>query len=224
MRTKTVILVEDDSGWQDTLQAVLASTEEFHLAAMCGSVAEARWAFKKDKVDLAIVDLGLPDGSGVEVVGFARQQAAAKEVLVATVSHDERNVFDAICAGASGYILKDQPWDNLREAVVQAAAGDCPMSPRIARLALKLIRSQPPAPQPRCSLRLQPDEICSYNLTEREVEVLQLIAKGCTHVEISRMIGLTSHTVRSYIKTIYRKLDVNSRGEAVYEAMRSGLV
>lgn len=161
--------------------------------------------------DIALIDLGLPDGSGVELIDFIQRLYPATLCIVASIYDDDGHVFPALRAGARGYLLKDQPVASLVEALNGIAAGEPPLSPAIARRMLSFFHPAEPSP----------DEIA---LTARETEVLGLIAKGMTRAETARLLGISQHTVSGYVKELYRKLNVSSRAEAALRARDMGLV
>lgn len=178
-----------------------------------GSLAEARAQLAAGlEADIALVDLGLPDGSGVEFIEALKRVRPNVLAVVASIYDDDAHVFPALRAGAGGYLLKDQPIHILVQALQGIAGGQPPLSPAIARRMLGFFQ---PAEPVRPELP---------QLTEREIEVLRLIAKGMTQSECARLLGLSAHTVIGYVKDIYRKLDVCSRAEAALVARDLGLV
>jgi DNA-binding NarL/FixJ family response regulator len=165
---------------------------------------------------LALIDLGLPDGSGVQLIEALQQRGAQTLCIVATVFDDDAHLFPALRAGAQGYVLKDQARESLADMLRGIAAGQPPLSPSVARRLLRHFQPMPAAPTPSKSAELQ--------LTPRETDVLRLTAKGLTLNEVAEALALSRHTVSGYLKDIYRKLSVNSRAEAALEAARRGLV
>lgn len=178
---------------------------------MCWSLAEALSLAGEDSYDLALVDLGLPDGNGCELIHFLRQHSPNTEVMVLTIFGDESNVLNAIRAGARGYLLKDTPFEKIEEAIANQIAGGAPMSAAVAAHVLNQIQSVAQTP-------------LNNPLTQRENEVLVLLAKGLKTSEIGSTMGISHYTVNDHIKAIYRKLEVNSRCEAVFEANQQGLL
>jgi DNA-binding NarL/FixJ family response regulator len=161
---------------------------------------------------LALVDLGLPDGSGVQLIEALARRGAATMCVVATVFDDDAHLFPALRAGARGYVLKDQRPEDLAELLRGIAAGQPPLSASIARRLLSHFQA-PPGPTAN-----------EASLTARETEVLRLVAKGCTLAEVAAALSLSRHTVSGYLKDVYRKLAIGSRAEAAVEAARRGLV
>lgn len=203
-----LLIVEDDPS---TLQWLSASVGRVPglSASGCASVGEARDWLDGHRPDFVLTDLGLPDGSGTEVIRHALQRHPHCEVLVISIFGDEAHVVAALEAGASGYLLKDSGLDQLGEHLRHLRDGGSPLSPQIARTLIR--RQRRPAPG------VQAPALGEFALTERELEVLTFIAKGFSYQEGADMLGVSTNTVRTYVKRIYQKLSVNSRSEAVYE-------
>ncbi len=161
---------------------------------------------------LALIDLGLPDGNGTQLIEALRSRGADTLCIVSTVFDDDAHLFPALRAGAQGYVLKDRDRDALAGMLQGIAAGQPPLSPSIARRLLRHFQPTPVAPEDEAPL------------TPRETEVLRLTAKGLTLQEVADALGLSRHTVSGYLKDIYRKLSVGTRAEAALEAARRGLV
>jgi DNA-binding NarL/FixJ family response regulator len=166
------------------------------------------------KFDLALVDLGLPDGSGVDVVVKLRDVQPDAQSVVVTIHDDDDHLFPALQAGAFGYILKEQPREMITEQLQRISQGEPPLSPSIARRVMAHFAAQ---------ARPQKAMMPHVSLTDRESEVLLRVAKGYTLPEIGVQLGLSRHTIADYVKQIYRKLNVSSRAEAALEAQRLGL-
>lgn len=167
------------------------------------------------KFDLALIDLGLPDGTGVDVVAALRDQQPDAQSVVVTIHDDDDHLFPALQAGAFGYVLKEQARELIAEQLRRMSAGEPPLSPSIARKVISYFAAQA-KPHPR-------DNIPHVALTDRENEVLLRVAKGFTLPEIGVQLNLSRHTIADYVKQIYRKLNVSSRAEAALEAQRLGL-
>ncbi len=182
-------------------------------------VDQALACVAQQNFDLALVDLGLPDGSGLDVVGALRHHQPKSLPVVVTIYDDDEHLFPALQAGAFGYLLKEQPQQELVAQLLRMAQGEPPLSPPIARRVLSHFATSPQRRQ--TLMRSVEDEV---KLTDRETEVLQRVAKGYTLPEIAQQFGLSRHTIADYIKQIYRKLNVSSRAEAALEAARRGLV
>jgi DNA-binding NarL/FixJ family response regulator len=214
--THTVLLVEDDDNTRARLAEVIAAHPQLVLQAAVGSCTDARRELDRARPDVLLTDLGLPDGDGIELVRELRQRRYATAAMVVTVFGDEKHVVTAIEAGALGYLLKDGPPDYIGGSILEMLAGGSPISPPIARYLLK--RLHPPDADGAA------DDAGMPRLSGREREVLELIVKGFSYAEIARLIGVSAHTVTTHVRGIYAKLEVHSRGEAVYEALQLGLV
>lgn len=228
-----VLIVEDDSQTREFFADSVSRCEQLALVGSLGSVAEAR-AWLQDAghgVDVLLVDLGLPDGSGLEVIRYARQLYPQCEPLVISMFGDEDNVLASIEAGALGYIHKDSTPENVADSIVEMKLGASPISPMIARrvlskyLSLHATRSPEPAAAPAresAPAGIQPP--VQVVLSGKEQEVLELIARGFSYAETARLQSVSVHTVRSHIKSLYGKLAVHSKNEAVFEAAKMGLL
>jgi len=187
-----------------------------------GDLASARRQLARQAPDVLLTDLGLPDGSGIELIRETAAQRPETDVMVITVFGDEDHVLASIEAGATGYILKDSLPDEFLALITQLRAGGSPISPLIARQLLKRFKG-PPAAAVHSSLGT-PEGGLEAGLSARESEVLALIAKGFNFAEIARLLTVSPHTITAHVKKIYQKLAVHSRGEAVYEATKMGLL
>ena len=174
---------------------------------------------ERENFDLALIDLGLPDGSGIDVVSALHHRQPTALPVVVTIYDDDEHLFPALQAGAFGYLLKEQPREALVAQLLRMTQGEPPLSPPIARRVLAYFAG---AAQKRQEMLRQLDK--DAGLTDRETEVLQRVAKGYTLPEVAQQLGLSRHTVATHIRQIYRKLDVSSRAEATLEAARRGLV
>ena len=207
-----VAIVEDDPVTREHLGSAIARHSGLQLIASASSFGEARALLQREVPDVLLVDLGLPDGDGIDLI--RESSAAGAECIVITVFGDERHVVAALEAGAGGYLLKDASLDDIAGAVLRLLQGEAPISPKIARYLVRRFQ-QPPAGRSATS---------TTGLTERELEVLNAIAKGYSYAEIAHSLAMSPHTVATHVKHIYRKLAVSSRGEAVFEAAHLGLV
>lgn len=222
-----VLVIEDDPQMRDFFAASVQRNAELALAGCAGTLAEAR-AWLDDPthaVDVLLVDLGLPDGSGLDAIRHALQRRPGCEALVISMFGDDDNVLASIEAGALGYIHKDSTPDDIACTILEMKAGASPISPMIARRVLSRFASlregraavaAPPPPEPLAGTRPA--------LSNREQEVLELIARGFSYSDIARLQSVSVHTVQTHIKNLYRKLAVRSRGEAVFEATQLGLL
>lgn len=213
--TIRVAVVEDDAGFCDDLRRVIEAAPDFRLVGMAGTKADALALLRGPSADVLLVDLGLPDGSGIDVIGAAVRAWPDCNILVSTHFGDESHVMRSIEAGAAGYLLKDGSPARIADEIRSVACGGSPISPIIARqILLRLqqgdsaLTAAPRGPSP---------------LSAREAEVLDLIVKGFTTQEIAKLMGLSHFTVRSFVRRIYSKLKVTSKAEAIYEARALGL-
>jgi len=212
-----VFLVEDDQGTLQRMAHIVRSQSGLSLAGMADTYSEASAWLNDNSFDVLLTDLGLPDGNGKQLIEQTRQQHPKVEIMVISRFGDENSVVEAIKAGASGYLLKDEDEQHIRDAIHQLLQGGSPISPAIARYILDYF---------------QHDEVASSNavetvnretlLTPKEKLVLQYISRGYSNKEIASALKISPHTVASHIKRIYRKLEVNSRNEAVFEGWRMG--
>lgn len=231
-----LLIVEDDPQTRQALADCVADRDDMTVLALAGSVAEGLAGLGQGP-DVVLVDLGLPDGSGEAVIRAAAARTPAPEVMVITVFGDERHVVSAIEAGASGYLLKDSDPATMVAAITDLVAGGSPITPVIARHILTRFKAAPGTAASESGARRSgtaggpsagegtpavPDD--TPQLTPRETEVLQLVARGYSNNEISGLLELSFHTVTSHIKHIYRKLSVRSRSEAVFEASQLGII
>lgn len=208
---KTCLVVEDLPESQRWLALALRASFPSIAVASAHSLREARDRLARHPApDLALIDLGLPDGSGTDLIAELQRRAPATVCIVATIYDDDQHLFPALRAGAQGYVLKEQRWQQLAELLKGIVEGRPPLSPAIARKLLGYFRPAPPSTVDA--------------LTQREAEVLALIAKGVTQAEAAKVLGISTHTVCGYVKEIYRKLNVSSRAEAALTAQRLGLV
>ena len=212
---KNILLLEDlpeIRAWLRKLVLQIFPAAEITESAR---VADALSLVQALKFDLALIDLGLPDGSGVDVVTRLRDLQPEVQSVVVTIHDDDEHLFPALQAGAFGYILKEQARELITEQLQRISQGEPPLSPSIARRVMAYFANKA---KPRADANL-----INVSLTDRESEVLLRVAKGYTLPEIGVQLGLSRHTIADYVKQIYRKLNVSSRAEAALEAQRLGL-
>jgi DNA-binding NarL/FixJ family response regulator len=218
--SKSVLIVEDDTATASSFAYSVSGVSSLSLVAVVRTVADAKRFLAAKHVDVCLVDLGLPDGSGLEVIRYATAMSEPVHVLVCSMFGDEKNVIDSIEAGAAGYILKDALTTNVAHEIETLLLGGSALSPIIAKMLLKRFRSNL---SPAVVNETLPD-LERVNLSPRESEVLNLIARGYSYAEVADTLKITSETVNVHLRNTYKKLAVHSKSEAVYEASRLGLL
>ena len=211
---KNILLLEDLPEIRTWLKALVMQVFPNAQIVECARVHDAQAQVSAQKFDLALIDLGLPDGSGVDVVSALRESQPEALSVIVTIHDDDDHLFPALQAGAYGYILKEQSRELITEQLQRISQGEPPLSPSIARKVIAYFAAQN---------KPQANALPHVSLTERESEVLLRVAKGFTLPEIGVQLGLSRHTIADYVKQIYRKLNVSSRAEAALEAQRLGL-
>jgi DNA-binding NarL/FixJ family response regulator len=215
-RPVTVALVEDDDVARARLVASICAEPAMRVVGDWRTGAEALAHLERQAPDVLLVDIGLPDMSGLEVVRAAAARLPSCDILVVTVFGDEQTVLAALEAGARGYLLKGAATRDIKEDIRELRHGGSPLSPMIARQVLKRLQGGNGRPR-----RSSHDEAL---LTLRESEILNVIARGFSYAETAKMLSISVHTVQSHIKHIYRKLAVHSKTEAVFEADKRGIL
>ncbi len=218
-----VLIVEDDAAFRARYAQMLSHDPDFEVIASVGTGGEGLAMLDLRKPDVLLVDLGLPDVSGIEVIRHASQTLPKCECMVVTVFGDEEHVLASIEAGAAGYLLKDASEENFLAGIRELINGGSPISPIIARRLLRRFQSEN-ATGAAESAAPADNIVSDVALSEREREILLLASKGFNYPEMGKLMGISPHTVTSHVKKIYRKLAVHSRGEAVFEANRMGLI
>ena len=204
-----VAIVEDVDDIRNGLALLVDGTEGFRCVGKYGSCEDALEGIADDAPDVVLMDIGLPGMSGISGVRALKHRYPELEILMLTVHDDEERIFEAICAGAHGYILKKTPPSVILESVREVYEGGAPMSPGISRKVLEIFRSS----------RGKSAE--DFSLTEREVEILHHLVQGNGYKAIAAKLHITTHTVNFHVKNIYRKLHVHSKSEAVASALRN---
>jgi DNA-binding NarL/FixJ family response regulator len=216
-----ILIIEDDEPIRTRL-ALALQTGGNCTVVEAGTLQEARCACKARQPDLILSDLRLPDGNAIDFLIETRQTAPAAEILVISVLGDESTILSAISAGASGYLLKDALPADIHATAMDVLAGGSPMSPSIARLVVMHARASQSGRRQGGQADVAID--LSDPLTPREMEVLWGIAKGFSYSQIALQLGISANTVPSHVKAIYRKLRVDNRSSAVYEAVQHGII
>lgn len=209
-----VAVIEDDPVMRDFLCAAITACDDMRLVSSASHVAGASVMIAAGGYDVLLCDLGLPDGSGIDLIRQEVTTGRDTDILVVTMFANQRNVLDAIRAGARGYLLKDEQIEDCIDAIRNISNGGSPISPIIARQLLKEINPE----------TVDGSKALPAPLTSREYEVLRLLSKGLSNADCADVLSISSNTVGTHIKSIYRKLEVNSRTEALYEASSQGLL
>lgn len=210
-----IAIVEDDPTVREHFIEIISDQDGLDLAGIAPTLGKARDLLdQSQKPDLVLLDIGLPDGSGLDFIPEIRERCDAK-ILIVTSFGDRETVVGAIRAGADGYLLKDSNVTQILDGIEATLAGGAPVSAAAAVYLLDRLRRDP---------AIEIEQVAQENagLTPREVELLQLFAKGESYKEAARALGISPLTVGNHVKSIYRRLAVHSRGEAVYEAIKTG--
>lgn len=212
------LIVDDDATMLDRLTALVRALDATVMPVVARSVGEARHVLATTPVlHTALIDMGLPDGNGVEIIAQVHAQRPEVNCIVISAWGDETTVLAALRAGASGYLLKERDDDELRMALQSVARGGASIDPFVARGILALLASPAETAPSSASAGMG-------TVSQRESEILQLVARGHSNREIAGLTGLSRLTIESYTKSIYRKLAVNSRTAAVFEARARGIL
>ena len=214
--TIRLILCDDQAIVTEGLQVILGTVSNFEVVAVANDGAEAVDLVEEFRPDLVLMDLRMPIMNGIQATGRIRQRFPETRVLVLTTYDDDGWVFDAIRAGADGYLLKDTPREQLIAAIRGTVAGGSYVDPNVAGKLLKQLAQPGAAPQGQSTI--------GADLSERELEVLSLLATGLTNAEIAERLHLSKGTVQNYVSALFVKLDVTDRTQAAVLALRHGLV
>ena len=207
-----VAIVEDDRATREGLGMLINGTPRHKCVATFRSVEEALRRADSDAPDVLLLDIDLPGMSGSDGVGLLKEKYRPAEILMLTVHADEDKVFESICNGACGYLLKETPPARLLEAIGEARSGGAPMSPEIARKVVTLFQKTGPL------------EKFDEQLTPQEIRLLKLFVEGYSYRGAAERLSISVNTVRDYIRSIYDKLHVHSKSEAVAKALRSRMI
>jgi DNA-binding NarL/FixJ family response regulator len=206
-----VAVVEDQNKFRDAVTTLIDGTEGFHCSGSYRSMEEALEKIARDLPDVVLMDIGLPGMSGIEGTRRLKERFPQMILLVHSVYDDDERIFDALCAGASGYLLKKTPPARLLEGLQEAAQGGAPMTPEVASRVIKMFREHRP-----------PDR--SYELTPHELRLLKLLMEGHNYKTAAADLGVTTHTISFHLQKIYEKLHVHSKTEAVAKALQDRLL
>ena len=217
-----VAVIEDDQNFSTALARAIDGASDMALLAVAANLADGMQLLQGPPVDVMLVDLGLPDGSGIDFIRAIRLAWPLCDVMVFSVFGDEASVLGSIKAGAKGYLLKDCAPTQMVEEIRSLYAGASPISPRIARHVLMwLAKGDTPVPRIDCSSQAQIEDGA---LSAREVEVLNHVARGYTYEEIAQKMAISRNTVLTFVRRIYAKFEVNSQIEVINKARGKGLI
>lgn len=205
-------IVEDRKDHREALSSLIAQTSDFRLANAYESMEDALANFSSDLPDVLLVDLGLPGMSGIDGIRVLKERYPKLATIAVTVFDDDARIFDALCAGASGYLLKKKSSGELLSGIRDVIKGGAPMSPEVARKVIALFR------------RYRPPTYAEHDLTPHELRLLRLLVEGHSYRSAAAELGVTVHTVSFHLRQIYEKLHVHSKSGAVAKALRDGLV
>lgn len=206
----SIILFEDNELLRESLQSMIAANQKLSCAGAYAHALHAETQVRERHPDMIFMDIDMPGGTGIEAVKKIRTFNLTVPILMLTVFDDNQHVFDAICAGASGYLLKKHISAKLYHAIDELLEGGAPMSPSIARMVIASMHQKP--------------KTNHYNLTPRESEILTSLSHGNSYKLIASSLDISVDTVRTHIKKIYEKLQVHSQTEAVSKAINERLV
>lgn len=207
-----VTIIEDQREVREGLMTLIDGTPGFRCVSSFRTMEDALERIDANLPDVILTDIGLPGMSGVEGIRILRERHNAIPIVALTVYDDDDDVFNGLCAGASGYLLKNTPPARLLESLQEVVAGGGPMSPEVARRVIRLFRD------------FRPPERASYHLSQQETEILKLLVEGHHYKTAAQELGISVNTVSFHLRNIYAKLEVHSKSEAVAKALRKGLV
>jgi DNA-binding NarL/FixJ family response regulator len=211
-RIVKVAIVEDVRSLREGFWMLIDGTPGFHCTGSFRTMEEAIERIGFDLPDLVLLDIGLPGMSGIEGARLLKERHPDLTLLILTVYDDDDRIFDALCAGACGYLLKKTPPARLLECLSEAVDGGAPMSPEVARRVVSLFR------------QVRPPERADYNLTPHELRLLKLLVEGHNYKTAAAELNVSFNTICFHIKSIYQKLQVHSKSEAVAKALRNRLI
>lgn len=211
-QTIRILIVEDQRNLREGLETLINFTPGFKCSGAFRTMEEALSRVKRDLPDVVLTDIGLPGMSGIEGIKRLKESYPDLLVLVLTVYDDNEKIFDALCAGACGYLLKQTEPSELLKSLREAVTGGAPMSPEVAAKVIKLFRE------------VRPPEKADYNLTPHETRLLKMLTEGYNYVSAAEKLGISYNTLKFHVRNIYDKLQVHSQSEAVAVAMRDRLV
>lgn len=210
-QTIKVAIVEDQREIREGLAQLINTTPGYRCSGAYASMEEALDKLPKNLPDLLLSDIGLPGMDGIRGVSILKERHPELVILMLTVYDDNDRIFDALCAGASGYLLKKTPWVKLVESLREAVDGGSPMSPEVARRVIDLFRE------------IKPPKEADYELTPHEVRLLRMLVEGHSYKTAAAELHVSVNTIKFHLRHIYNKLQVHTKSEAVAKALRHGL-
>lgn len=207
-----IVIIEDEREVRQGLRMLIDGTPGFHCIGDFRMMEDALDYLDRDAPDVVLTDIGLPGMSGIEGIRALRTRQPELPVVALTIYDDNDAVFDALCAGAAGYLLKNTPPTRLIESLREVVNGGAPMSPEVARRVVRLFRE------------FRPPARAAYHLTPQEIELLKLLVEGHHYKTAAHKLGITTNTISFHLRNIYAKLQVHSKSEAVVKALRERLI
>ena len=208
-----VLIFEDNHSLRIGIAQLISTTPGYQCVGAFEDCSNLIRNVKDTAPDIVLMDIGMPGINGIEAVKILREKFPDLKILMQTVFEENEKIFQSILAGASGYILKNTPNARFLEAIKETYEGGAPMSPSIATKVLKMVVHQPAHPH-----------LHSFNLSEREKEVLAYLVRGMSYKMVAEACGISIDTVRVHIRSIYEKLHVHSKGEAIAKAIKGNIV
>lgn len=210
-RTIKIAIVEDVREIREGLARLINTTPGHRCTGVYASMEEALEKIPNNLPDLVLSDIGLPGIDGISGITILKERYPELLILMLTVYDDNERIFDALCAGACGYLLKKTPWEKVVEALKEAVEGGSPMSPEVARRVINLFRE------------IKPPKEASYELTPHEVRLLRMLVEGHSYKTAAAELHVSINTIKFHLRHIYDKLQVHTKSEAVAKALRHGL-
>ena len=210
-RTIKIAIVEDVREIREGLARLINTTSGHRCTGVYASMEEALEKIPNNLPDLVLSDIGLPGIDGISGITILKERYPELLILMLTVYDDNERIFDALCAGACGYLLKKTPWEKVVEALKEAVEGGSPMSPEVARRVISLFRE------------IKPPKEASYELTPHEVRLLRMLVEGHSYKTAAAELHVSVNTIKFHLRHIYDKLQVHTKSEAVAKALRHGL-
>jgi len=211
IRTIKVAIVEDLRDIREGLAQLINATPGYRCTGVYASMEDAIEKIPHNLPDLVLSDIGLPGMDGISGIAILKQRFPELLILMLTVYDDNERIFDALCAGACGYLLKKTPWPKLVDALKEAVEGGSPMSPEVARRVINLFRE------------IKPPKEATYELTPHEVRLLRMLVEGHSYKTAANELHVSVNTIKFHLRHIYNKLQVHTKSEAVAKALRHGL-